>query len=61
MESSTNKSQARPTVNIEKVDVSSNSPLLDLIILMSSVQTNTLEARLNETTISDGKGGQIYL
>lgn len=61
MESSTNKSQTRPATSVEIVDVSSNSPLLDLITLMSSVQTNTPEAKQNETTISDGKGGQIYL
>lgn len=61
MERPTNKSQAKPATSVEKVDVSPNSPVLNLVTLMSSVPTNTPEAKLNETTISDGKGGQIYL
>lgn len=33
----------------------------DLITIMLSVKLNTTEALLNETTISDGKGGRIEL
>lgn len=39
----------------------SDNPLVNLIVSMLSVRTETEEAKLNMTTISDGKGGRIYL
>lgn len=39
----------------------SQSGVPKLIIVMQSVKTDTPEAKLNETTISDGKGGRITM
>lgn len=32
-----------------------------VIVVMQSVKTNTPEAKLNETSINDGKGGRIVM
>ncbi len=39
----------------------SQSGIPKVIIVMQSVKTDTPEAKLNETTISDGKGGRITM
>lgn len=37
------------------------NPIFSLVEVMRSVKTDTPEAELNVTTISDGKGGRILL
>lgn len=39
----------------------SQSAIPKVIIVMQSVKTDTPEAKLNETSISDGKGGRIVM
>ncbi len=35
--------------------------IVEIIKLLASVEINSQEAKLNTTTISDGKGGRIFL
>lgn len=51
----------RKTNKCKTIDYSSRSPLSNLVLIMKSVKTNVSEAASNQTTISDGKGGRIYL
>lgn len=44
-------------VKQENVD----NPIAELIELLKAVDVNSVEAQLNATTISDGKGGRILL
>jgi|WetSurMetagenome_2_1015567.scaffolds.fasta_scaffold190800_2 hypothetical protein len=45
----------------QRDDENSNSPVTNLIKIMASVILDSPEADLNQTTISDEKGGRIYL
>ena len=40
---------------------SSTTPLLDLVKLLASVELDSEQAALNETSISDNNGGRIML
>ena len=42
-------------------EIGNANSIMELMRLLSSVDINSQEAKLNETTISDGKGGRIFL
>lgn len=56
-----------PSITPRPVPTPTSSPsapqsgIPNLVKVMQSVKTNTPEAKLNETTISDGNGGRITL
>jgi len=54
-------SKSRNRLTARTSQTSSDHPMYDLINLMSSVRSNPEETKLNVTTISDGKGGRIFL
>jgi len=56
-----NKTSKSCRVIVESVKSISGSPINDLIVFMLSVRNEPEEAKLNITTISDGKGGRIFL
>lgn len=53
------KSNSKTALQV-KSELTENS-VFSLVEILRSVETNIPEAELNETTISDGKGGRILL
>jgi len=45
----------------KETDVNNINSIVELMRLLNSVDINSQDAKLNETTISDGKGGRILL
>lgn len=54
------QSQKAPATKYEVIELTS-SPITNLVSTMQKVKTDSKDAKLNATSISDGKGGRIEL
>lgn len=55
------KAMKKDNNEANREEIGNANSIMELMRLLSSVDINSQEAKLNETTISDGKGGRIFL